>query len=246
MSPAHWQLTTVPRALAPAAINLVLKSFAPEQRSPLRGYAIVRLAVDLGLHGGEISQLQLEDIDWQAGTLSIRRSKNGRASILALPPVTGEAIVEYLKNELAKTSHRAVFVRAIAPFNRPLTVNAVRKSISRAFHRAGLGHGRTHELHHAFACRMVERGSSVKEVADLLRHRSLNPTFVYTKPDQRRLKTVGLPCPGQLSRAGVLHCRRRSSNISPSVAKSGLRCGQSRMPWQASPVTSTTSITLVP
>ena len=56
-----------------------------------------------------------------------------------------------------------------------------------AFWRIGLTHTRSHALRHAFACRLVENGSSLKEVADLLRHRSLNTTLIYAKLDTPKL-----------------------------------------------------------
>jgi site-specific recombinase XerD len=54
-------------------------------------------------------------------------------------------------------------------------------------------------LRHAFACRLVDRGSSLKEVADLLRHRSLNSTLIYAKLDTPKLAAVALPWPGSAS-----------------------------------------------
>ena len=48
-------------------------------------------------------------------------------------------------------------------------------------------------MRHTLACRLVEHGSSLKEVADLLRHRSLNTTLIYAKLDSRKLSEVALP-----------------------------------------------------
>jgi site-specific recombinase XerD len=46
------------------------------------------------------------------------------------------------------------------------------------------------------ACRLVNGGSPIKEVADVLRHRSLNTTLIYAKLNQRALTEVALPWPG--------------------------------------------------
>jgi site-specific recombinase XerD len=43
---------------------------------------------------------------------------------------------------------------------------------------------------------LIEQGSSLKEVADVLRHRSLNTTLIYAKLDHPRLAAVALPWPG--------------------------------------------------
>ena len=57
-------------------------------------------------------------------------------------------------------------------------------------------HGRTHALRHTLARQLLERGSSLKEVADILRHRSLDTSLIYAKLDSRRLSAVALPWPG--------------------------------------------------
>ena len=55
---------------------------------------------------------------------------------------------------------------------------------------------RAHLLCHTMASRLLEGGSSLKEVADVLRHRSLNTTLIYAKRDSKNLAAVALPWPG--------------------------------------------------
>ena len=62
----------------------------------------------------------LDDIDWRAGTITLRHTKGLREDVLPLPAATGEAIAAYLKNERPQTSNRAVFVRHIAPRDEPV------------------------------------------------------------------------------------------------------------------------------
>ena len=71
----------------------------------------------------------------------------------------------------------------------------------RIFARAGLPHTRSHLLRHTMASRLLAGGSSLKEVADVLRHRSLNTTLIYAKLDGRRLVEVALPWPGTAATA---------------------------------------------
>ena len=68
-----------------------------------------------------------------------------------------------------------------------------------AYRRIGLTHGRSHALRHTVARRLLAQGSSLKEVADVLRHRSLNTSLIYAKLDSRRLLAVALPWPGSSS-----------------------------------------------
>jgi integrase len=153
----------------------------------------------LGLRCGEIAKLSLDDIDWCAGTITLRRTKGGREDRLPLPRTTGEAIADYLRFERPPNPSRAVFVRRLAPNDRPLGPDCVRKSIRQAYGRAGLPYTGAHPLRHTMAGRLLESGSSLKEVADVLRHRSLNTTLIYAKLDVGSLSGVALPWPGEVS-----------------------------------------------
>jgi len=115
---------------------------------------------------------------------------------MPLPETTGRAIVDYLTLERPQTTSRAVFIRRIAPRNKPIGPNAVRKAIRQAYARSGLPYTKSHLLRHTMASRLIDGGCSIKEVADVLRHRSLNTTLIYTKLDSRNLRGVALPWPG--------------------------------------------------
>ena len=167
--------------------------------SLLRADAIVRCALDLGLRSGEVARIKLDDIDWRAGTITLRHTKGLREDVLPLPATTGEAIAAYLKNERPQTSNRAVFVRHIAPRDEPVGPDLVRKAIRQAYRRAGLPYTRSHLLRHTMASRLLAEGSSLKEVADVLRHRALSTTQIYAKLDSRKLVEVALPWPGSAS-----------------------------------------------
>ena len=195
-SPAHWSMASLPQALTPEEVDRLLSSFTSALPSPRRGYAVVRLALDLGLRGIEINRLQLSDIDWLRGTITLKGTKSKRQDILPLPTSTGRALEAYLRHERPKTSDAAVFVRRMAPHDEPIGVDAIRRIVRDAFRRAGIPHGRGHALRHTVACRIVNQGGSIKEVADVLRHRSLNTSMIYAKLDHGALSGVALPWPG--------------------------------------------------
>ena len=221
-NPVHWKLASLPRALKPDEVERLLNSFAAGLRLPKRGYAIVRCALDMGLRSGEIAHLMIGDIDWRVGTVMLRGTKSLRQDILPLPMETGQALADYLRpralllildncehlvegcadladylqHERPTTSNPAIFVRQKEGHDHPITSAAIQKVILHACRRAGLMHSSAHALRHTLACRLVENGSSLKEVADVLRHRSLNTTLIYAKLDTPKLSTVPLPWPG--------------------------------------------------
>lgn len=194
--PANWQLASLPKSLAPAEVEQLEAALGQSGPSMLRADAMVRCMLDLGLRSGEVARLGLDDIDWDAGTITLRRTKGRREDVMPLPYATGQAIAAYLRNERPKTLHRMVFARHMTPRERPIGPDLVRKTIRQAYARAGLPHTRSHLLRHTMASRLLAGGSSLKEVADVLRHRSLNTTLIYAKLDSSRLVEVALPWPG--------------------------------------------------
>lgn len=197
--PANWQQSTLPKGLTAEEVEQLVHSLGQSGRGRHRADAIVRCGLDLGLRAGEIARLRLEDINWQAGTITLRRTKGRRQDVMPLPAATGKAIAAYLQSERPKTSQRTVFVRRVPPCDRPITGDSVSHVIKYAYARAGLPYTRSHLLRHTMASRILQGGGSLKEVADVLRHRSLNTTLVYAKLDSTRLREVALPWPGAVS-----------------------------------------------
>ncbi len=194
--PANWQLSSLPKTLTPEEVEQLVNSLGKPGRSLRRTDAIVRCALDLGLRSGEIAHISLDDIDWRAGTITLRHTKGRREDVLPLAATTGAAIAAYLEQERPKTRNRAVFVRHQTPRGEPVGPDLVRKAIRQAFAHAGLPYTRSHLLRHTMANRLLAGGASLKEVADVLRHRSLNTTMIYAKLDSRNLAEVALAWPG--------------------------------------------------
>ncbi|MBK7049430.1 MAG: tyrosine-type recombinase/integrase [Rhodoferax sp.] len=193
--PANWKQSTLPKTLTTEEVAQLVNALGQPGPSMRRADAIVRCALDLGLRSGEIARLSLDDIDWRASTLTLRHTKGGREDLLPLPATTGAAIAAYLKQR-PRTTNRAIFVRLMAPLDQPVGPDLVRKTIRQAYARAALPYTRSHLLRHTMANRLLAGGSSLKEVADVLRHRSLNTTMIYAKLDSRNLAAVALPWPG--------------------------------------------------
>lgn len=194
--PAHWRMTSLPRSLTNDEVARVLDACAASRGSAKRSVAVVRLALDLGLRVGEIAHLQLDDIDWERGTITLRGTKSRRQGVLPLQHAAGQALADYIRHDRPSSCHRAVFVRHLAPRGQSMGSEALGKVVKRVFLRAGIAHGRSHALRHTLACELIDGGSPIKEVADILRHRSLDTTQIYAKVDLRALAEVVMPWPG--------------------------------------------------
>ncbi len=198
---ACWRLAALPSHLASDETARFLRAF--DRRTPRgqRGYAMARCMVDLGLRVSEVAALQLDDLHWHDGTVGIRTEKSRRTDVLPLPVLTGQALVGYLRRGRPPSRSRAVFVRDRAPLDAPITTEIVRHAMRLAFVRCGLGrrYTGTHVLRRTAATRMRLAGASLKQIADVLRHRSLDTTTIYTKIDRPQLASVAAPWPGGLA-----------------------------------------------
>lgn len=193
---ANWRLASLPEVLTDAEIHELLSSFDQSFPSRLRAYAMVRCLIDLGLRSGEVVKLQLDDINWADGTIHLVGTKSRRADALPLPSATGAAIAAYLHKERPVTSNRAIFVRHVAPYDEPITTKSVKRAVLAAYRRCGWTRTGVHILRHSAASRLLRAGAPMKEIADILRHRSLNTSAIYAKVDLTNLTAVALPWPG--------------------------------------------------
>ena len=194
---AHWRLAPLPETLSPVEIDTLLASFDASLPSGRRAYAMVRCAADLGLRCAEVVKLRIDDIDWRNGTVRITRSKTHFTDCLPLPRATGEAVADYLRHERPKTASRAIFVRHVAPYDRPVQAGVAQRAVVAAFRRCGWNRSDPHVLRHSVASRLLREGTPMKHIADILRHRSLDTSKIYTKIDLDWLSAVALPWPGR-------------------------------------------------
>lgn len=195
---ASWRLASLPKSLSRLESEAVLTACRGNDPVRRRDYAILRCLNDLGLRTVEVARLQIDDFDWEAGTVRIR-GKGHRVDVMPVPVATGRAIVAYIRDGRPSNAGRALFFRHTAPHWSPATVFVVRAAVRYAAARAGLAEriGGPHIFRHTVAERLVQQRASLKAIADLLRHRSLISTRVYAKVDLAGLSAVALRWPGR-------------------------------------------------
>ena len=189
------------KSLTDEQIRIFIESFDQTNATGLRNYAIARCLLDLGLRGHEVAQLCLDSIDWSNGTITIPNTKGRRTQVLPLPLQTGRAVARYLRRGRPDTSNRFLFVRHVAPWDKPITVCAIRNAMNYAYAKCGMDRlfCNTHVLRHTLATRLQRAGASIKEIADVLRHKDLESAAIYARTDLENLRSVGLPWPGRKS-----------------------------------------------
>ncbi|MBS0422320.1 MAG: tyrosine-type recombinase/integrase [Proteobacteria bacterium] len=195
---ARWRLESLPEVLTPAEVARLLAAFDRTSAKGLRDYAMARCLTDLDLRAIEVSRLQLQDVDWNQGTLAIR-GKGRRVDLMPMPRELAIALAQYLRHGRPTSHSRALFLRRRAPRDLPPKTNAIYAALLETARRCGLQDrlSGTRLLRHTVATRLVQRGASLKIIADLLRHRCLNTTTIYAKVDLPALARVALPWPGR-------------------------------------------------
>ena len=190
--------SALPRGITPAEARALLGSC--DRRSALgrRDYAIFITLLRLGLRRSEVAGLRLDDIDWRASELVVV-GKGTRQDRLPLPADVGEAIASYLRRGRPASDRREVFLRARAPFD-PIAPGTVASTVRRACRRAGVAEVGSHRLRHTVACEMVSAGVPLAQIAQVLRHHSLQTTAGYARVDLDRLRLVAAPWPAGAQR----------------------------------------------
>jgi site-specific recombinase XerD len=193
----QWRLSELPPSLTDKDVTRLLASFDCKTGTGKRDYAIALCLAHLGLRGCDVPLILLESIDWRAGTLRIPSSKTRREILLPLLKPVGGAIAAYLRGGRPKTADQHLFVRHRAPLGRSITPHIVRWIIRRAAERANVCLPRSgpHILRHTVATRMLQRGATLKDIADVLGHQCLDTTAVYAKVDLPTLQKVAMPWP---------------------------------------------------
>jgi integrase len=183
--------------LSPDEHGRVLSVCDRRTTSGSRAYAVLLLLSRLALRACEVAALQLEDLDWRSGQVTIR-GKGKSLARLPLPADVGEALVGWLRRGLRSTKTRAVFVSIRAPYG-SLTAHAIIAIATTAMRAAGIDRGGAHRLRHTAATQMLRRGASLTEIAQVLRHRHINTTAIYAKVDRDSLRTIAKPWPADRS-----------------------------------------------
>ena len=186
-----------PTALTAEQRQQFLDSFDRTHTEGARDYAMGLCMIDLGLRVGEVVLLKVRDVDWEQSSLTVPGIKGHAERTLPVVPRVREALRDYVDRFRPATVSDRLFVRHPRFRGAPLDVGAASHAMRCAYRRCGFPASWTgaHRLRHTFATRLYSSGAPVKEIADMLGHRSLNSTKRYTQVDSEGLRQVAQPWP---------------------------------------------------
>jgi site-specific recombinase XerD len=193
---ARWSLSNLPKHLPAAQVRRVLRHCSRNTPMGRRNYSILLLLARLGLRAGEVARLNLDDIDWENGLVTV--CGKGKWAQLPMPADVTRAIAHYLRRDRPRCETRRLFIRDYAPIGGFSGAGAIASVVKRALAKAGVESARkgAHLLRHSLATDMLRKGASLDEIGEVLRHRSPDTTAIYAKVALDALRTLALPWPG--------------------------------------------------
>jgi len=146
---------------------------------------IIQTAYSSGLRASEIINLKWQDIDFDRNIIHVKRAKGKKDRIVML----SEKVKEGLKAIPKKSDYVFITNR-----NGKYSQRAIQKIIENAAKRAGIKKKITpHTLRHSFATHLLESGTDISHIKELLGHANISTTNIYTKVSRNRIAKIKSP-----------------------------------------------------
>lgn len=185
----------IPETWTPEEVHQLLATIDRNNAIGKRDYAMLLLAVILGMRAGDICALKFKDIDWHQKLITYTQQKTRKVNTLPLLPVIGDAIIDYLKNGRLESESDCVFIRHIYPYGEFQSSTALSESIKRYMRQGGLTRKKrklAHSLRHTLASNLLRDGTPLMTISNILGHHNPRTTAGYTKVDLPALRKCAL------------------------------------------------------
>ena len=176
----------VPSLWEPGEVARILDAIDRGNSCGKRDYAIVLLIARLGLRSIDVKRLEFGDFDWPGNWLFVTQAKTGGRVQLPLLKDVGWAVIDYMRAGRPVCDCPQVFVRhtaPIGPFSDQDHLHQILVKHARVAH-VPISEKRRHGMHslrHTLATRLLENGTPLEQIADILGHQSVRSTGVYLK-----------------------------------------------------------------
>jgi len=194
---ANWRLASLPKTVSGEDLERLIQATDITSPVGLRDRAIVLCMVDLGMRASDVASLELDGVDLVGRALRLRRPKQRQTTTVPMSQRLASAISAYLRCGRPQCPSSALFVVHRAPRGKTLTTGGISDVVRRRAVVVGLGHciHGSYLIRHSAASRWIQAGATLKQIADLLGHRSIDTTSIYAKVDLVALAKVALPWP---------------------------------------------------
>ncbi|WP_430937352.1 tyrosine-type recombinase/integrase [Saccharicrinis sp. 156] len=188
----------LPSTFTDEEIKAILNAIDRGSPKGKRDYAMLLIAMRLGLRASDITGLRFENIIWERNVISIEQQKTGEPLELPLLPEIGNAIIDYLKHGRPVSKAPQCFLRAQAPYV-PITYSCLGNVVVRYMRLAGINcvkrkHG-PHALRHCFASALLKEKVPLPVISELLGHKNMSSSMGYLRVDLASLRECALEVP---------------------------------------------------
>ncbi|MCM8818769.1 MAG: site-specific tyrosine recombinase XerD [Candidatus Omnitrophica bacterium] len=175
----------LPDVLTEEEINKIL-SIDKISRKHIRNLAILELFYSSGLRVSELCNLKIEDVNLDAGFIKVK-GKRQRERISLLNKNTIELLRKYL-NERKKSINEYLFLNSRGE---KISRQSVWKIVKKYAKYAGINKNvKPHTLRHTFATHLLKEGLDLRVIQELLGHKSISTTEIYTHMDRKKIKEL--------------------------------------------------------
>lgn len=147
---------------------------------------MIQIMYSAGLRAGEIINLKWNDIDFNRNIIHLKLAKGGKDRIVMLSPKVKKVLLMFTKEKEGPIfkSNR----------NKKYSLTTIEKVVSNAAKKAGIEKRVTpHSLRHSFATHLLEKGTDIRYIKDLLGHARIETTMIYTKVSNRNISKIKSP-----------------------------------------------------
>lgn len=170
--------------LTEAEVDRLMEA-AGDNRNGHRDRTMIQVAFRHGLRVSELIGLRWDNVDLDAGTMHVTRTKNGTPSV---QQIIGDELRALRR--LRRESPKSPFV-FVSERGAPFTADGVRKLVTRLGVAAGFEFPvHPHQLRHACGYELANRGTDTRSIQGFLGHRNIQHTVRYTELSPTRFKNI--------------------------------------------------------
>jgi site-specific recombinase XerD len=189
----------IPSAYSQEEIQRILSSIDRGNPKGKRDYAMILIAVRLGLRASDICRLTFDNLRWETDTIELIQKKTAERITLPLLNDVGEAIIDYIKYGRPAVQGQDVFIRLTSPLG-PMKPPSLHSIVTFYMTRAeimipeGKKHG-PHALRHSLASALLNHKTPMPVISEILGHTDSQTTSAYLKIDILHLRDYALDVP---------------------------------------------------
>jgi site-specific recombinase XerD len=187
----------IPSAYAKDEVEKMLATVERDSPVGKRDYAILLLVARLGLRASDVRNLSFDNIDWEKNVVRFVQVKTREPLELPLIPEVGWALIDYIQNSRPITDTKELFVKMHPPHTPLVGYNSIvlkHLRLAKVPLKSHKHHG-LHSLRHSLATRLLEEGTELHVIQEVLGHLSCETTADYLSVDIPHLKLCALEVP---------------------------------------------------